>query len=128
PPAELRENERRLLQEADVVFTGGPSLYHAKKDRNANVHCFASSVDAAHFANARAAITEAEDQAKLAHPRLGFFGVIDERFDVPLVDALARAKPEWQICLVGPVVKIDQAILPRHSNIHYFGQKTYQEL
>jgi UDP-galactopyranose mutase len=127
-PPKLLQYEVDLLKLADVVFTGGPSLYRAKKDRHPNAHCFSSSVDARHFAAAANGMTEAEDQSALPHPRLGFFGVIDERFDIPAVRAMADKHPEWQICLVGPVVKIDPAELPRNPNIHYFGQKTYQQL
>ena len=126
-PARHLEREAELLRIADVVFTGGPSLYKAKKDRHPNVHCFPSSVDANHFAKARAQ-PEADDQARLGRPRLGFFGVIDERFDVPLLDTVARARPKWQFVLVGPVVKIDPATLPRHPNVHYFGQRDYVQL
>src|SRR5579872_1581317 len=121
-PPKLLEREAELLKLADLVFTGGPSLYRAKKNRHPNVHCFASSVDAKHFATARNASTEAAEQAGLPHPRLGFFGVIDERIDLPLLDEMARAHPEWQIVMVGRVVKIDAATLPRYANLHYFGQ------
>jgi UDP-galactopyranose mutase len=132
-PPELLSREAALLECADVIFTGGPSLYRSKQSRHPNVHCFPSSVDAAHFRLARrsggtAGITEAEDQAELPHPRLGFYGVIDERIDLPLLDFLAQAHPDWQIVLVGPVVKIDPASLPRRANIHYFGQRTYEDL
>ncbi len=124
-PPQLLQREAQLLQLADVVFTGGPSLYRAKKDRHPNVFCFPSSVDAQHFSSAR---TDAPEQAPLAHPRLGFFGVIDERADLPLLEALAAAHPEWQIVMVGPVVKIAPEVLPRTTNIHYFGQRSYREL
>ena len=127
-PPQLIEREAALLRMADVVFTGGPSLYRAKKDRHPNVHCFPSSVDAKHFAAAANGMAEAEDQAALPRPRLGFFGVIDERFDIPAVRAMADAHPEWQIVLLGPVVKIDPATLPRNPNIHYYGQRSYQQL
>ncbi|MCU1236650.1 MAG: UDP-galactopyranose mutase, partial [Candidatus Solibacter sp.] len=127
-PPELLERETALLKTADLVLTGGESLYRAKKNRNANVHCFPSSVDAKHFAAAANGMQEAADQADLAHPRLGFFGVIDERLDVPLLQAMAEAHPEWSICMVGPIVKIDPATLPRSSSIRYFGQRTYQQL
>ncbi len=128
-PPQLLQRERELLARADVVFTGGPSLYKAKKDRHPNVHCFSSSVDAAHFAQALdGKAQDAPDQATLPHPRLGFYGVIDERFDIDLIDAVGKAHPEWQICLVGPVVKIDPAALPQRDNIHYFGQRSYAEL
>ncbi|MFN7993782.1 MAG: FAD-dependent oxidoreductase [Bryobacteraceae bacterium] len=126
-PPELLRHEAHLLQLADVVFTGGPSLYQAKKDRHPNVYCFPSSVDAKHFASA-IEVSEAADQAVLPHPRLGFYGVIDERMDLRLLAAMADAHPEWQIVMVGPVVKIRPDELPRRPNIHYFGQRTYEQL
>ena len=127
-PRELLEREEQLFHAADVVFTGGPSLYRAKKDRHHNVHCFPSSVDVKHFAKARSTMIEAPQQVSIPHPRFGFFGVIDERLDVPLLRALAEAHPEWQIVMVGPVVKIDQSVLPDNPNIHYLGQRKYDEL
>ena len=131
-PPELLSREVELLSAADVMFTGGPSLFRAKQTRHRNVHCFPSSVDAAHFRAARSGehpgAPEAEDQSRLPHPRLGFYGVIDERLDLEIIDFLARERPEWQIVLVGPVVKIDPATLPRRANIHYFGQRSYEEL
>jgi glycosyltransferase involved in cell wall biosynthesis len=127
-PRELLEQERALLEQADIVFTGGPSLYRAKRDRHPRVYCFPSSVDAAHFRQARDGLAEAPEQAGLPHPRLGFYGVIDERLDLELVAALADAHPEWSLVLVGPVVKIDPATLPRRPNIHYLGQRRYEDL
>ncbi|AKJ27477.1 glycosyltransferase family 1 protein [Caldimonas brevitalea] len=127
-PPELVEQEQRLLQRADVVFTGGYSLYEAKRRLHPNVHAFPSSVDVAHFARAREVLPEPHDQRLIAGPRLGFYGVLDERFDIALVDALARARPEWQLVLIGPVAKIDPECLPRHPNIHYLGPKPYAEL
>jgi UDP-galactopyranose mutase len=127
-PPELLERETELLGRANLVFTGGPSLYRAKKNRHGHVHCFPSSVDVAHFSQARKGLPEASDQAPLARPRLGFFGVIDERLDMPLLARLAEARPEWQLVVVGPVVKIDPAVLPHHPNIHYFGQRPYAQL
>lgn len=127
-PPQLLDRERDLLAIADLVFTGGPSLYRAKKGRHPRTYCFSSSVDAKHFGMAANGMQEAGDQADLPHPRLGYFGVIDERLDVPLLEAMAGAHPEWQIALVGPVVKIDPATLPRNPNIRYYGQRSYQQL
>jgi UDP-galactopyranose mutase len=126
-PPQLLQQEERLLQQADLVFTGGPSLFRAKQHRHPNVHCFPSSVDAAHFAQAKH-LPEAADQAPLPHPRLGFFGVIDERMDLGLLDALSQAHPEWQIIMVGPVVKVDPASLPQRPNLHFLGQRSYGQL
>ena len=127
-PKQLLQRESALLNIADLVFTGGPSLYQSKRDRHANAHCFSSSVDAKHFRQAQDRDISHPDQAHIPHPRLGFYGVIDERFDTELVRAMAAAHPEWHIVLVGPVVKIDPANLPKGPNIHYMGQRNYPDL
>jgi UDP-galactopyranose mutase len=127
-PTALRNLEQELFQRADLVFTGGRSLYSSKKSQHHAVHCFPSSIDRAHFMEARAIRDEPEDQRDIPHPRLGFFGVIDERFDVELLDEIAMERPDWNFILLGPVVKIDPATLPRHKNIYYLGGKNYQDL
>lgn len=127
-PTELLELEARLFDEADVVFTGGYSLFEAKRDRHPNMHPFPSSVDVAHFAAARARPADPADQAALPFPRLGYYGVIDERLDLDLLGALADARPDWSIIIVGPVVKIGEDDLPRRANLHYLGGKRYDEL
>src|SRR3954471_17232570 len=127
-PPELREREARVLRRADVVFTGGRSLYEAKRALHPNVHLFPSSVDRDHFARARTPLSEPPDQARIPRPRLGFFGVVDERLDVALVAELADARPDWQLVFLGPVVKIDPAALPRRPNLHWLGPKEYAEL
>ena len=127
-PAELLDLEKELLDAADIVFTGGYSLYEAKKKRHGNVHPFPSSVDRAHFGKARAGIADPADQADIARPRLGFYGVIDERIDLTLLDKVAEMRPDWQLVMVGPVVKIGEDELPRRANIHYPGGKSYDEL
>ncbi|MBA3548651.1 MAG: glycosyltransferase family 1 protein [Nannocystis sp.] len=132
----LREREQELFTRADLVFTGGQSLWEAKRMQHASVHAFPSSIDAPHFESARgagesgAALPEAEptDQADIPSPRLGYFGVIDERMDLELIAGIADARPDWHIVMVGPVVKIDPARLPRRANIHYLGGKAYQDL
>ncbi|GAY23919.1 UDP-galactopyranose mutase [Sphingobium fuliginis] len=124
-PPELLPLEQRLLSQADLVFTGGYSLYEAKKDRHGHVYPFPSSVDAAHFAQARSARTQ---PAQDARPRLGFYGVVDERMDVELLAALADARPGWDLEIVGPVVKIGEADLPRRPNLHFLGGRSYDDL
>ena len=126
-PPELIECESQLLERADLVFTGGPSLFRAKRSRHPRVHCFPSSVEAAHFASA-SSVEEAPDQRGLPQPRFGYYGVVDERMDLGLLGAVADAHSEWQLVIVGPVVKIDPSTLPRRTNIHYFGQRAYRDL
>lgn len=127
-PPQLLELERALLSAASIVFTGGPSLYRSKRSRHPHVHCFTSSVEREHFALGTDASLDHSDQKHIPHPRLGFFGVIDERFDPEAIRLLAAKHPAWHIVLVGPVVKIDPATLPRGANIHYMGHRTYAEL
>ena len=122
--------ERRLLKQTDLVFAGGRSLHEAKRHLHPHVHLFPSSVDVAHFAAARSPrrASEPADQAGIAAPRIGFFGVVDERMDLELVGEIARLRPAWQVVMLGPVVKIDAADLPRASNLHWLGMKAYAEL
>ena len=127
-PRELLRREAELLKAADVVFTGGPSLYRAKQALHPNVHCFPSSVDRNHFGQALDPKIDHEEQRHLRRPRLGFFGVIDERIDPVCIALAADAHPEWELVVVGPVVKIDPATLPRRPNIHYLGQRSYADL
>ncbi|GAB3548980.1 hypothetical protein GCM10027343_30130 [Noviherbaspirillum agri] len=127
-PKQLLQRESALLKVADLVFTGGQSLYRAKQDRHHNVHCFPSSVDAAHFEKALDRANSHPAHRNIPGPRMGFYGVIDERFDVDLIARVADAHTQWQVVLVGPVVKIDPASLPRRANIHYLGQHPYEAL
>jgi glycosyltransferase involved in cell wall biosynthesis len=124
----LLDLEASLFSRADVVFTGGMSLYEAKRNRHHNVHAFPSSIEFSHFSKARGVKQDPQDQAHIAYPRLGFFGVIDERMDVELVGQVADMRPDWQFVMIGPVVKIDPATLPQRPNIHWLGGKSYQEL
>jgi glycosyltransferase involved in cell wall biosynthesis len=128
PPPMMKEYEADLFESADLVFTGGYSLFEAKRHLHKNIHAFPSSIEAEHFQQARMAIEEPDDQRDIPRPRLGFFGVIDERFDIELIDGLAKARPDWQLVMIGPVVKIDPNDLPRRPNIHYLGSKSYQQL
>ena len=120
--------ERALLSRADVVFTGGASLHTAKRAMHANVHLFPSGVDTAHFAPARGILPEPADQAGIPHPRAGFFGVIDERINLPLLAEVALARPDVQFVLIGPTAKIDEAALPQAPNLHWLGPKPYAAL
>ena len=127
-PKQLLQRESALLKVADIVFTGGQSLYRSKRDRHPNVHCFPSSVDASHFVQALDRANSHPAHRGIPGPRMGFYGVIDERFDTELIGKVADAHPMWQIVLVGPVAKIDSAMLPRRPNIHYLGQQPYEAL
>jgi UDP-galactopyranose mutase len=127
-PPGLRAAEAELFATADLVFTGGQTLYQSKKRQHPSVHCFPSSIDREFFETARHIAADPADQAAMAHPRLGYCGVIDERMDMDLVLTVAERRPDWQIVMLGPVVKISQSELPRRANIHYLGGKEYRSL
>jgi glycosyltransferase involved in cell wall biosynthesis len=127
-PPELVEMERRLLERADVVFTGGQSLYEAKKGMHGSMFPFPSSIDFTHFHQARGQGHDPVDQQSIPHPRVGYFGVIDERLDVDLLARTAQSMPDIHFVMIGPVVKIDPAGLPRADNLHWLGGKSYAEL
>lgn len=120
--------EDRLFSRCDLVFTGGRSLFEAKRHRHRDVFCLPSSIDISHFSKARAPMPDPVDQRHLPKPRIGFFGVIDERMDLDLVRSTADALPETQFVMLGPVVKIGQDELPRGPNLHWLGPKSYDDL
>jgi UDP-galactopyranose mutase len=127
-PRKMQMLEAELFGIADVVFTGGHGLFEAKRGAHENIHPFPSSVDQAHFATARGRLQDPPDQQSLPRPRLGYYGVVDERLDLELIADVADAHPDWGLVIVGPVVKIDEAKLPRRRNIAYLGAKTYADL
>lgn len=127
-PPGMKEHEQALMSNADVVFTAGLSLYEVKKHSHHNVHVFPSSIDSEHFHNARYYSLDPADQARIPHPRIGFFGVIDERMDLTLLYTTALRKPDWHFILVGPVERIEEKQLPKLKNIHYLGKKEYADL
>ncbi|MDQ3322383.1 MAG: glycosyltransferase family 1 protein [Acidobacteriota bacterium] len=127
-PPTLLSNEEKLFAKSDVVFTGGQSLYEAKRTRHKNIWAFPSSIDVAHFKKARNISEDVADQSDIPHPRLGFIGVIDERIDLELLRQMAEMRPDWHFVMIGPVVKISESDLPQAENIHYLGKKDYSDL
>ncbi|MDB5249599.1 MAG: UDP-galactopyranose mutase [Segetibacter sp.] len=127
-PRRLKEFEDSLLEKSDLVFTGGQSLYEFKKDRHHNIHAFPSSIDKKHFELARTVSEEPEDQRHIKGPKLGFYGVIDERFDIELIRNMAEQRPDWNFVLLGPVAKIDRNSIPQLPNVYMLGGKSYDEL
>jgi glycosyltransferase involved in cell wall biosynthesis len=128
-PPNIGKLEHELLQKADIVFTGGHSLYESKRRLHNNIYPFPSSIDVSHFGKSRnGALTDPDDQRDIPKPRIGYFGVIDERLDTELLKKLAEARPDLHFVMIGPVVKVDPTSLPKADNIHWLGQKQYAEL
>jgi glycosyltransferase involved in cell wall biosynthesis len=122
-PEGLVLRQRRLLTQADVVFTGGPSLHRGiQRQRTEAVHLFRSGVETDHYATSRR-LRGPHDR-----PVAGYVGVIDERLDLELIGRLAAELPDWTVRIVGPVAKIDPADLPQAPNLEYPGMASYGEL
>ncbi|SFZ84699.1 UDP-galactopyranose mutase [Devosia enhydra] len=127
-PPNLKALEADLMERADLVLTGGASLFEARRHRHDNIHAFPSGVDIGHFGAVREGLAPAADIAQLPGKRLGYYGVIDERIDLGLIDRLAEAKPDWSVIMVGPLAKIDPRDLPNRPNLHFLGQRAYADL
>jgi glycosyltransferase involved in cell wall biosynthesis len=128
-PPEILEREAELIELADVLFTGGRKLFEAKSRFHDNCHFYGCGVDGDHFGKACRAETAIRPEIeKLRKPVLGYFGVVDERMDYELLAALADANPEWSVAMVGPVLKVEEASLPRRANLHWLGQQSYADL
>jgi UDP-galactopyranose mutase len=128
-PAGLIPCERELMRQADVMFTGGLSMWLNKKQHHPNCHRFDSGVDVEHFQQAAQEDTPVpEDARDLPSPVIGYYGVIDERMDYPAIQALAEAFPGGTILMVGPITKVDPEEIPRRPNIVYTDQRTYAQL
>lgn len=127
-PSKLIEQEKYLMSNADIVFTGGKSLYESKSQHHSNVHCFPSSVDQKHFEKALNGIAIPEDLTEIKGPVVGYFGVIDERIDLDMINRVALLKPDVSFVMLGPLAKISDNDLPRQQNIHYLGMKDYAQL
>ena len=126
--ADLPGRERELMRRAALVFTGGVSLFEAKRAQHPAVFAFPSGVDLTHFMPARSGLVEPVDQVAIGSPRIGFFGVLDERLDRDLLATAAALRPDWQFILIGPLSKLDSAELPSAANLHYLPPKDYEEL
>ena len=125
---ELKDWEQKLFANADIVFTGGMHLYEAKKNFHSNIHGVPSGIDIKHFIQARKFINDPNDQVSIPHPRIGFYGVIDERFNIELLRSVAEQRTDWHFVVIGPTAKIDPASLPTNRNIHFIGMRDYNEL
>jgi glycosyltransferase involved in cell wall biosynthesis len=119
----LRVAQTAALDIADIVFTGGRSLYAGVVGRRSeHTHLFPSGVEPEHFASAKAMRTSHE------RPVAGYVGVIDERLDLELIAEVADELPDWDVHIVGPIAKIEREELPGRPNLSFPGPVDYRHL
>lgn len=124
----LTNQEKYLISQSNIIFTGGKSLYESKKQFHKNVHCIPNSVDNYHFAKALNGVAIPDDIASLKSPIVGYYGVIDERINLELLHEAAKKLPNISFVMIGPLGQIEENELPKESNIHYLGIKPYSQL
>jgi glycosyltransferase involved in cell wall biosynthesis len=128
-PPELIQREKLLLDQADVVFTGGRKLWESKSEHNPNCHFYGCGVQVEHFSKAREPETQIPtDLDFIPRPILGYFGVVDERLDYELLEKLADTNPGWSVVIIGPLAKVDPNSLPVRTNLYWLGRREYQQL
>ena len=127
-PPEIINRESELLEQADVVFTGGRKMWESKSQKNENCHFYGCGVDIDHFGKARKdEVSIPEDVREIRKPILGYFGVVDERMDYELMAKLADANPNWSVVVIGPRIKVEESTLPKRSNLHWLGGRDYNQ-
>lgn len=122
-----RDSESELISRSDVVFTSNHTLYESKKINHNNIHPFPNSIDLNHFSHARMTVSEPLDQARIPHPRIGFYGGMEKNFNFDLLTQMADLRPEFQFVMLGPIDR-DPSELPLRDNIYYLGKKNYEEI
>ena len=120
--------ERELLAKVDLVFATSEPLAERKRALNAQTHVALHGVDHARFAQALDPATEVPDDiAGIPHPILGFFGALQDWVDFDLLAAVARARPDWSIVLIGDE-QADASAVAGLPNVHRLGRRRNDEL
>lgn len=117
----IRSLHERLKRAASVVMYSGRKLF-AEADVP-NRYFLEQAVDFDHFA--RPAASSAADIAAIPSPILGYLGWIDYVMDIPLIEEVARRRPNWQWALIGHQSNLVQITAP---NVHFLGSKAYKDL
>jgi glycosyltransferase involved in cell wall biosynthesis len=119
--------EKRLLAKVDCVFAVTQGLADAKRAVNPETHLAPHGVDQELFARALDPATPLPaDLAALPRPILGFYGTLRDWVDVDLITAVARARPNWSLVLLGQV--LDDLPFGGLPNVHLLGRKPHADL
>ncbi len=123
--ASFAESEKILSRDADIVFVTSRTLMERQLPLNPRTYYVPHGVEYEKFAGAQP--DEPAALAPIPHPRLAFFGGIDERVDLNLLARLASRHADWQIVLMG-IVRTELAALQKFSNVHYLGHIAHNDL
>lgn len=126
-PARLHEQESELLRRADLVFLTCHSRREAGLERHPAVHVFPDCVDVTEFERARSGLPDPPEQSVIPRPRLGCLDALDAPLDVDLLAAVADARPDWHIVVIGAGGE-RRAGLARRANVHDLGPRPWHEI
>ena len=120
--------ERKLIERSSLVIVSADRLLESKRQYNRNTFLITHGVDVEHFRKACLANTEVPpDSPRSEGPLVGFFGLIEDWVDMPLIRQLAQARPTWSFVLIGEV-RTDASPVADLLNVHLLGRRTYQSL
>lgn len=133
-PSIVKDRETELIRIADIVIAEGPSLTRANIEARPDILSLPSGVDAVHYSPTR--VSEAEAAARkvdslqhhIPHPRLGYFGTINDRIDIDLITEITSTDPRWHVVMVGPFEGLDPSDIPQRQNLHWLGAQPYSLL
>lgn len=121
----LFQVEKELMENSDIIFVVSEALYQKKKFQHHNIHVFPNSADYFHFIQSRDFILDPYDQIHIPHPRIGFYGIIDQSIDLKLIDEIAQIREDLNFVFIGPLKDTKFSQLPTRKNIYYLEQKDY---
>ncbi|MFZ2360080.1 MAG: glycosyltransferase [Anaerolineae bacterium] len=124
--AALLAEERDLLAAADLTIVTAPRLLELKAPFARRIELIPNGVDLVAFQRA------ASSPLPSAPPRLGYSGHVSARLDLPLLCAIALARPDWQLMFAGSEWDAgcaeDLAALKALPNVHFLGLLPVEEV
>lgn len=131
---QLLEQEKRLAQQADIVFATAPGLMDRMQKYNKKTFYTPNVGDYKRFKNTKSYKNKLpKDLNEIPRPRIGMIGALDSyKFDAALVRKCALSNPNISFVLIGPMALKDKKAelgdlgLDGIENIYYLGQRPYE--
>ncbi|MGL6260220.1 glycosyltransferase [Vibrio sp. WXL210] len=117
----IAEHEQTMVTKADIVLAASQNI--ANKFPHHKTHVLRHGVDYQRFATP---VPRADDLPQ-GKPIAGFYGSLSEWLDYDMINAAARALPDWNFVFIGKN-ELKQPKLENLPNIHLLGAKPHAEL
>jgi len=122
----LEKNYIDIAECADHVFTVSDDLRGLFESRE-NVKWVPNGVDFDHWQVKEG--KELKDFKDIKKPIVGYHGILQERLDQDLLSYLANNNPDIDFVLIGwKWGRTDFSKIENYANVHFLGQKNYEEL